>query len=55
MHISQWELIKAFFNGFAAVFLNPRIMIPFIVALLVIFLMKKGFKNLEAKIKNRRK
>ena len=55
MDISQWELIKAIFNGFAAIFLNPRIMIPFAVALLVIFFMKKGFKKLEEKIKNRKK
>jgi len=55
MHISQWEFIKAMFNGFAVVFLNPRIMIPFFIALLFIFMLKKGLKKLETKIKNRRR
>jgi urea transporter len=55
MQIDQWELIKAMFNGFANVFLNPRIMIPFFIGLLIIFIMKKGFKKLEEKIKNRKK
>jgi formate dehydrogenase maturation protein FdhE len=50
MQISQWELAKAFFNGFANVFLNYRIMIPVVVALLVIFAMKKGLAKLASKI-----
>lgn len=51
MQIDQWELMKAIFNGFANVFLNPRIMISFIIAMIVIFLMKRAFKRFELRMK----
>lgn len=55
MQIDQLQLVGAVFNGFSSVFLNPKIMIPFIIGLLVIFFIKKGFKALEVKIKKHKK
>ncbi len=55
MYINQWDLVKAMFDGFAVVFLNPKIMITFVVGILIIVVMKKGFGKLEEKIQKRKK
>ncbi len=52
MNIDQWDLIKAILNGFANVFLNPRIMIPFIIFMFVMFFVKSGFRIIERKLRD---
>jgi predicted PurR-regulated permease PerM len=52
MQIDQWVLVKAMVGGFASVFFNYRIMLPFFIALLLVFFMKRVVKRLEARIKN---
>ncbi len=50
MQIDEILILKAFFNGMAIVFLNPWTL----GALVFLFLLKKGFRMLEKKIKNKK-